>query len=233
MGKPRSRLAIVTGATRGIGRACALELRAAGYFVVGLGRDPRALKSLGRALGPHGRAIACDVSNLVQIESMVRSLSPQRVSVLVNNAGRAQALTAIAKLDPAEWEAVIRVNLTGVFLLTQAVLPRLVDGATIINVLSVAATEPFVGMAAYNAAKAGALGFTNVLREELRPRRIRVTALLPGAVDTDIWQQFWPDAPTAKMMAPATIAQLVRRIVELPPAAAVDMLRVGPAAGTL
>jgi NAD(P)-dependent dehydrogenase (short-subunit alcohol dehydrogenase family) len=81
-------------------------------------------------------------------------------------------------------------------------LPFLARGSVIVNNLSIAARTAFPGMAAYNASKRGLLGFTETLREELRPRAIRVVALLPGATDTDIWKQFWPAAPRLRMISP-------------------------------
>jgi short-subunit dehydrogenase len=88
-------------------------------------------------------------------------------------------------------------------------------------------------MSAYNASKHGALGFTNTLREELRPSGIRVIALLPGATDTEIWQTFRPDAPRAKMMKPETIAQAVVNALMLPENATVEELAILPTAGVL
>jgi len=88
-------------------------------------------------------------------------------------------------------------------------------------------------MSAYNASKAGALMLTNVLREELREKEIRVLALIPGAVDTDIWQQFWPEAPREKMIAAADVARAVVLALTMPANASVDEIRIGPASGTL
>ena len=106
-------------------------------------------------------------------------------------------------------------------------------GATIVNNLSVAATRVFAGSAAYNASKHGALGLTNTLREELRPRGIRVIALLPGATDTDIWTTLWPQAPRKKMMSPETVAAAILQAILLPPNATVESLEIRPTIGTL
>src|SRR5208282_6719911 len=99
--------------------------------------------------------------------------------------------------------------LTGLFLCSRAALPLMRAGGTIINNLSVAAKTVFPNFAAYNASKRGALGFTLSLREELVPRSIRVVALMPGAIDTDLWQQFWPEAPRERMMDAESAAQAV------------------------
>jgi len=106
-------------------------------------------------------------------------------------------------------------------------------GGTIVNNLSIAANRAFAGSAAYIASKHGALGLTNTLREELRPKGIRVIALLPGATSTDIWNTFWPQAPRKKMMSTATVAAAVVDTILLPPNATVEILEILPTAGLL
>jgi len=106
-------------------------------------------------------------------------------------------------------------------------------GGTIVNNLSIAANRVFAGSSAYNASKHGALGLTNTLREELRPRGIRVIALLPGATDTDIWSTLWPEAPRRKMMSPETVARAVIQSILLPADATIETLEILPTAGTL
>jgi NAD(P)-dependent dehydrogenase (short-subunit alcohol dehydrogenase family) len=106
-------------------------------------------------------------------------------------------------------------------------------GGTIVNNLSVAANRVSAGSAAYNTSKHGALGLTNTLREELRPRGIRVIALLPGATDTDIWKTLWPEAPRGKMMSPESVAQAVVQAILLPPNTTVEQIEIRPSAGTL
>jgi short-subunit dehydrogenase len=107
------------------------------------------------------------------------------------------------------------------------------SGGTIVNNLSVAAIQPFAGMSAYNASKYGAYGFTQALREDLRKSGIRVLALLPGATDTDIWGQFWPNAPREKMVSPRTVAEAVVHAVSTPANISIDEIRLGPASGVL
>jgi NAD(P)-dependent dehydrogenase (short-subunit alcohol dehydrogenase family) len=116
---------------------------------------------------------------------------------------------------------------------TRAILPLMRRGGTLVNNLSVAAKRVFSGWAAYNASKHGALGLTNTLREELRPRGIRVMALLPGATDTDIWDAPWPNAPRKKMMSAETVAQAVVDAVLLPANSTVEELTIMPTAGSL
>lgn len=174
--------------------------------------------------------MACDVRDPEAVEKLFRELRRRfaAIDVLVNNAGITHALAPVEKLRFDTWKEVIDINLTGTFLVTHAALPLIRTGGTIVNNLSVAAERVFQGIAAYCASKAGALGFTNVLREELRPRGIRVLALLPGATDTEIFDQFWPDAPRSKMITPETVASAVLHAVLLPAKAAIEEIRIGP-----
>jgi NAD(P)-dependent dehydrogenase (short-subunit alcohol dehydrogenase family) len=128
---------------------------------------------------------------------------------------------------------VIDTNLNGLFLVTQAALAVMKRGSTIVNNLSVAAEHVFSGSAAYNASKHGALGFTNTLREELRPKGIRVIALLPGATDTAIWNTLWPKAPRRKMMSAETVAQVVVDALLLPENTTAEKIVLRPSIGVL
>jgi NAD(P)-dependent dehydrogenase (short-subunit alcohol dehydrogenase family) len=124
-------------------------------------------------------------------------------------------------------------NLTGLFLCTREALPLMRAGSTIVNNLSIAAKTAFPNFAAYNAAKQGALGFTLTLRLELMSRGIRVVALIVGATDTDIWRQFWPDAPRERMMDIESAAQGVLYAVLLPRNANLSELVLNPTSGSL
>ncbi|HMD47882.1 MAG TPA: SDR family NAD(P)-dependent oxidoreductase, partial [Bryobacteraceae bacterium] len=154
--------------------------------------------------------------------------------LLINNAGIAHANLPIEKLPLPLWKDVLETNLTGTFLITQAALAIMKRGGTIVNNLSIAANRAFAGSAAYNASKHAALGLTKTLREELRPRGIRVIGLIPGATDTDIWKTLWPEAPRRKMMSPETVvAEAVINALRLPANAAVETLEILPTAGAL
>jgi NAD(P)-dependent dehydrogenase (short-subunit alcohol dehydrogenase family) len=232
------RIALITGGSRGIGLAVAKTFSHAGYAVVTTGRDRKLLEAAARqfkAAKTEVVSIQCDVRDPDSVNQLFSAISRRysRIDVLVNNAGVAHALAPVDKLPIETWEEVIDTNLTGTFLVTRAALPLMHAGSTIVNNLSVAAIQPFAGMAAYNASKFGAMGFTQALREDLRQRGIRVLALLPGATDTDIWNQFWPDAPHEKMISPETVAAAVLHAVSAPPEAAIEEIRIGPAAGVL
>jgi NAD(P)-dependent dehydrogenase (short-subunit alcohol dehydrogenase family) len=230
--------AVVTGATRGIGLAIARALAAAGCNLILTARDQSALRGLSRELASAKIKIlahACDVRDPQSIDDLFRALRKQfkRLDILINNAGIAHANLTVDKLSSVLWKDVIDTNLTGTFLVTQAALPMMKPGGTIVNNLSIVANRVFAGSAAYVASKHGALGFTNTLREELRPKGIRVISLMPGATDTDIWNSFWPQAPRKKMMSPATIANAVVNAILLPPNATVETLEILPTVGLL
>jgi NAD(P)-dependent dehydrogenase (short-subunit alcohol dehydrogenase family) len=235
---PQPKVAVITGGSRGIGLALARAFSQAGYAVVITGRDRKRLQSGAKQLEV-GKAdviaLPCDVRDPNSVKKLFVEIRRKhsRIDVLVNNAGVAHALALVEKLPVETWKDVIDTNLTGTFLVTRSALPLMHAGSTIVNNLSVAAVQPFAGMAAYNASKFGAMGFTQALREDLRKRGIRVVALLPGATDTGIWNQFWPDAPKEKMISPETVAAAVLHAVLAPPEASIDEIRIGPAAGVL
>jgi len=229
----RPKLALVTGASRGLGLAIAQALSGRGFHLILTARSQSALDRIAARL-PNSTALACDIRDPQSVARLAALVRKRRhLDVLINNAGIAGPSAPIASLSFDDWREVIDTNLHGTFLVTQAMLPFLVRGGTIVNNLSVAARVTFPGMAAYSASKRGLLAFTETLRDELRPRSIRVVALLPGAADTDIWKQFWPAAPRRRMIAPATIGELVAAAVTLPPAANIDELIVTPSAGSL
>lgn len=180
-------------------------------------------------------AKVCDVRNPESVKALAASVRKRfpRVDILVNNAGVGHPGLPVAKLPYDVWKTVVDTNLTGTFLVTREILPLMRRGGTIVTNLSIAATRVFAGSSAYNASKHGALGFTNTLREELRPDGIRVIALLPGATDTEIWNTLWPKAPRKKMMSPETVARAMVSALLLPEDSTVEELTIRPTSGTL
>jgi NAD(P)-dependent dehydrogenase (short-subunit alcohol dehydrogenase family) len=183
------RTAVVTGASRGIGRAIALRLAEAGAEVALWARDAVALQGVAdeiAAMGGRARPFACDVTDAALVNSTAdlvrRTLAP--VSIVVNNAGAVLRKPTVAT-DDAEWRRVIAVNLDGTFHVTRAFLPDLTAaGGRIINISSIAGREGTAMLAAYCAAKHGVVGFTRALAEELRAAKVSVNAICPGSVDT-------------------------------------------------
>jgi NAD(P)-dependent dehydrogenase (short-subunit alcohol dehydrogenase family) len=233
----QNNVAVITGGGSGIGLAMARTFAASGYSVVITGRDAKRLQKAATHISAENKVIGipCDVRDPASVEKLFREIGKQypTIDVLINNAGVAHSLAAVDQLPIETWKEVIATNLTGTFLVTRAALPLMRAGGTIVNNLSVAAVQPFAGMSAYNASKFGALGFTQALREDLRKRGIRVVALLPGATNTDIWGQFWADAPKEKMISAETVAQAVLHAVSVPANATIEEIRIGPAAGVL
>lgn len=234
----RGRVALVTGATRGIGLAIAQALSREGCDLVLAGRDETVLAKIGRELLSRKSRVlchSCDVRDPHSVDDLFRAIrrSFKRIDILVNNAGIAHASLTVDKLSYPVWRDVFATNVDGTFLVTQAALAMIPKGGTIVNNLSIAATRVFAGSAAYNASKHAALGLTNTLREELRPKGIRVIGLMPGATDTDIWNTLWPKAPRKKMMSAKTVSSLVVEAILLPANATVETLEVLPSAGTL
>jgi NAD(P)-dependent dehydrogenase (short-subunit alcohol dehydrogenase family) len=231
----KDKVALVTGGSRGIGLAIARALAAEGCDLVITARDRAKLNKAAKELEQNVAPLICDVRDAKAVEKLFVAVRDRfgRLDILINNAGVAHANLHVAKLPLESWREVIDINLTGMFLVTRAALPLMRRGGTIVNNLSISAKRVFPGSSAYNASKHGALGFTNTLREELRAKGIRVIALLPGATRTDIWNQFWPDAPREKMISANTVAQAVVNALTLPENSTVEELVILPSAGTL
>jgi len=232
------RLALITGANRGIGLAIARALAREGCDLIITGRDERALAKARTELEKlkvQVLAQSCDVRSPNSVDylfALVRGLH-KPLDILINNAGIGHPNRTVGELPYPTWMEVVDTNLNGLFLMTQAALAVMKRGSTIVNNLSISAERVFPGSAAYNASKHGALGFTNTLREELRPKGIRVISLMPGATDTAIWGTLWPKAPRRKMMSAETVARTVVDALLLPENATVEKIVVMPSSGTL
>jgi NAD(P)-dependent dehydrogenase (short-subunit alcohol dehydrogenase family) len=203
-------VAVVTGASRGIGRAIALALAGAGADVALWARDPARLAAVAdevRALGVRAAACVCDVSDSTQVAAAARevrhALAP--VSVVVNNAG-AVLRKPTREIDDAEWRRILAVNLDGTFFVTRAFLDDLTRvSGRVINIASIAGREGTALLAAYCAAKHGVVGLTRALAEELRAAKVSVNAICPGSVDTVMLREGMPGASAD--MTPDDIAR--------------------------
>jgi 2-deoxy-D-gluconate 3-dehydrogenase len=233
------RVAIVTGAGRGIGRAIARAFAAEGAAVVLASRTPAELASAAAEIRDAGGAVLAvptDVTAEAAVEALVRAALTEfsRVDILVCAAGGA-AFGPVADAKTADWDAMLAVNLRGVMLACRAVLPAMIGqrAGTIINVASIAATRAIPGAAAYSATKAGVVAFSRVLAEELRGAGVRVGVLLPGAVDTPIWDAVPNPPDRAKMLRPEEVAAAALLMATLPPGAALEEMTLLPAGGIL
>ena len=234
----RGKVALITGASQGIGLAIARALAAERCNLVITSRNKTTLAKACRELkakNAHVLSCLCDVRDPVSVRDLMAAVQGRfhNIDILINNAGIAHSNLSAAELSLESWREVIDTNLTGMFLITRDALPLMKSGGVIVNNLSIAAKRVFAGSSAYNASKHGALGFTNTLREELREKGIRVIALLPGATDTAIWNTLWPEAPRKKMMQPETVAQALVNALILPAESTVEELVIMPSAGTL
>jgi NAD(P)-dependent dehydrogenase (short-subunit alcohol dehydrogenase family) len=193
------KVAVVTGASRGIGRAIALRLAGAGARVGLLARSGDALAQVVaeiRAAGGDAVAAVCDVADPAQVASAARTLRAAlgAVDILVNNAGAVVRRPAFDLTD-ADWRRVLAVNLDGTFFVTRAFGADLVARAgRIINIASIAGREGTALLSAYCAAKHGVVGLTRALAEELRGAKVAVNAICPGSVDTEMLREGLPEA---------------------------------------
>ena len=188
--------AVVTGASRGIGRAIALRLAEAGADVALWARSADALAEVAAAIGPRARPFTVDVadSRAVQraADEVRRTMPPVRT--LVNNAGSVLR-KATAEITDDEWRSVMAINADGTFYVTRAFLADLTrSGGRIINISSRAGREGTPLLASYCAAKHAVVGFTRALAEELRAAKVCVNAICPGSVDTAMLREGLPDA---------------------------------------
>ncbi|GAB4127810.1 MAG: SDR family oxidoreductase [Roseiflexaceae bacterium] len=188
------RVAFVTGAARGIGRAIALALADAGAIVVAGVRErapaATALAAELVAISPSSQIAVCDVCKAGEVQSTVQAVLAQhgRLDILINNAGVIGPIGILGQLDPQAWAENIQVNLIGALIAANAVLPPMLaqGSGVIVNISSGAAGRPLEGWSAYCAAKAGLAMLTRSLALEVGPGGVRVYGLRPGVVDTDM-----------------------------------------------
>jgi len=227
----RDRVAIITGASRGIGRAVALALAAEGAkVVVNYASSSGAANEVVAAIteaGGDAIALQADVSKLEEVETLVKETKDKfgRLDVLVNNAGITRD-TLLMRMKPDDWQAVIDLNLTGVFFCTRAASKIMLKqkSGRIINIASVAGQMGNPGQANYSAAKAGVIGFTKTVAKEVAPRGITVNAVAPGFIETDMTKDIKSEdiikyIPLGRYGKPEEIAGMVRFLAADPAAA--------------
>ncbi|RMD90248.1 MAG: SDR family oxidoreductase [Alphaproteobacteria bacterium] len=184
------RTVLVTGASRGIGRASVEAFHAEGANVVLVARSDRVIAEFAGQLGERALAVPCDVSRLWEVRAAVDAAVAEfgGLDVLVNNAGVIEPIGHLGEVDPDAWSHALDINLKGVFHCIRAALPHMLaaGGGTVLNVSSGAAHQPLEGWSQYCAAKAGAAMLTRSLDLEYRARGIRAMGLSPGTVATDM-----------------------------------------------
>ena len=219
----KDKVAIVTGASRGIGKATALELAQYGAkVVVNYARSSDAADEVVKTIidaGGEAVALQADVSQTEQVDNLVQETLSKysRIDILVNNAGITKD-TLMMRMKLEQWQAVIDLNLTGVFLCTKAVTKTMLKqrSGRIINVASVAGQMGNPGQANYSAAKAGVIGMTKTVAKELASRGVTVNAVAPGFIATDMTQDLKGEEEILKMIPlgrygnPTEIAGMIR-----------------------
>ncbi len=228
---------LITGASRGIGRATALALAAPGVRLGLAARSAEALETVAAACreqGAEALVLPYDVTAEPQVQRMAEAAagSAGRIDMLVHSVGGA-LVAPLGEISLENWEASLRTLLTSTFLVVRQTAPLMGQGGLIAAVLSVAARQSFPGWSAYCAAKHGALGFLGAVREELRERGVRVTAVLPAATDTELWDSVPGIWNRANMLRPEEVAQAIAQLATYPPHMAVEELTVGHVAGRL
>lgn len=219
--------ALVTGATSGIGRATAVRLAAAGYHIIATGRRAGRLETLRgeiEAAGGSCEVLHFDVRSLDEVRRALEPLG--RVDVLVNNAGLAAGLEPLDAGDTADWDAMIDTNVKGLLYVTRTVVPAMVAARSghVVNIGSIAGTEPYANGAVYCASKHAVHAISQAMRADLLAAGIKVTEIRPGMVETEFSEvRFHGDTLRAKKVydgvQPLTgedIAETIAWVVQLP-----------------
>lgn len=237
----QKRRALITGASSGIGKATALAFAKAGMDIALVGRSQNNLDFVSKAaheFGVEAQAFCVDLAEVAEVKAKIQAIAHEfgNIDILINNAGI--GYTGNLSDTPLEdWQQVINVNLTGVFQCMMGILPgmRQQGQGTIINIASIAAKQAFAGWGAYCVSKAGLLSLSQTLAQEERANGIRVMAICPGSVNTEIW-----DTPTVKanfdrsqMLTPEIVAETILHTVLLPQQAVIEELTIMSNAGVL
>jgi NADP-dependent 3-hydroxy acid dehydrogenase YdfG len=237
---PEKPIAVVTGASSGIGEATCQALAGAGFHIVAGARRQDRLQAVARATG--GEALALDVRELASIEAFVAAVKSRhgRINVLINNAGLAAGLAPVAEGRDEDWVQMLETNVLGLLRMTRACLPliRQAPSGHIVNLGSVAGFEVYAGGAGYTASKHAVRAVSRTLRLELVGEPIRVTEVAPGMVETEFsLVRFKGDARRAaevyhgvQPLTGADIAECITWAVTRPPHVNIDELVVRPVA---
>lgn len=228
---------VIIGASRGIGRATALALAAPGTTMTLAARSVDLLKTVAVEAGSTGSSVIaapCDVT----VERDVRRIVEQaaaltgRIDLLVHSVGSA-LVAPMAQISQSDWEAQIRIHLTSLFLICKYATPFMHNGGLLVYVASVAARQVFPNWSAYCAAKHGALGLLGAVREELRASGVRITAVLPAATDTELWDAVPGHWNRAAMLQATDVAAAIAGLAMHPSHVVVEELTIGHVSGRL
>jgi NAD(P)-dependent dehydrogenase (short-subunit alcohol dehydrogenase family) len=234
MTNPTEKVALVTGGSRGIGRAIVESLLGRGHRVFFCGRDPRGLQdTLEKLFIAHPGKVAartCDVRQESAVRDLVAWVDQEagRLDVLVNNAGLGR-FAPIDELEPEEFREVIETNLCGPFYAVHFAAPVMMrgGGGWIFNIASLAAKNAFAGGAAYNASKFGLLGMSEAAMLDLRHQGIRIAAICPGSVATEL-RTTMRNEPQEWMLRPEDVAKVVTDLLDFPDRALPSRIEIRP-----
>lgn len=212
----KGKKALITGGGKGIGRALAIALAQEGVDIALMGRSAGSLEEVAKEINGMGVKVAyatADVSDMNAVNTAVTHLTKElgEIDILINNAGIA-AFGGFMELEPAQWEQIIQVNLMGVYYVTRAILPGMIERKTgdIINISSTAGQRGAPLTSAYSASKFGLLGLTESLMLEVRKHNIRVSALTPSTIATDMAKDLnLTDGNPDKVLQPEDLAEFV------------------------
>lgn len=229
----------VVGASRGIGREIAKHFASIGCEVCLSSRSQRDLRRVAKeitSLGGRAHVLPGDFSEEHEILKTAKRILKtfQRIDVLVNNAG-VTVFKSFLETSIDEFDGIIDTNLEGPIICIKAVLPSMVKQKRgwIFNILSNAAVKTFEGSAAYTATKAGLLGISRVLREEMKPFNVKVTSVIPGPVDTTMWSASMRKKYAHRMMTAKSVAETILSIYQLPDDVVVDEIIIRPLPGDI
>ncbi len=226
---------LITGASRGIGRAIAKKLAAPDVTLLLHGRDTVALAETCRSLKSHCARVTSLIHDLATskgVSDLIAEVGDQPLDLLVNNAGVA-VVKPFGEITQVEWEQTLGVNVTAPFLLMQRFAPQMPPGASIVNILSIAAKTGFANWSSYCMSKFALEGLSQSIREELREHKIRVINIYPSATDTDIWSNVAGNWLREKMISAAQVADAVAFALAQPPDVLVENITLGNLVGDL
>ena len=227
-----NKVALVTGASRGIGQAVAQSLAAAGAHVVLTARSEAGLREVSQAVRDAGGTASWHVADVAREEDVgalfaAVDAEADQLDILINNAGVGE-FGPLHELSLAQFDRVIDTNLRGTFLCCREAMRRMIPRrrGTIINIASVVGFKGYPRQSAYTASKHGVMGITKSLAAEAREYGIRVSAVLPGGVNTDMVRDSRPDLDPDELLQPDDVAQAVRYLLSLSSRAAVDQIYI-------
>jgi short-subunit dehydrogenase len=226
---------LITGASRGIGRAIAEKLAAPEVTLLLHGRDTIALAKTRKSVEPHCAGVVALIHDLAVesgVSNLIDEVGSKPIDLLVNNAGIA-IVKPFAEITRVEWEQTVGVNITAPFLLTQHFAPRMRPGSSVVNILSIAAKTGFPNWSAYCMSKFALEGFFQSVRAELRDHKIRVINVYPAATDTEIWNNVQGDWPRDKMISADEVASAVAYALSRPADVALENIVLTRVTGNL